>query len=453
MEYLLKLKRYLFEGNARTVKANKNILYSFGIKGVSIFSQFALVPLTLNYLDSTRYGIWLTLASILGWFSFFDIGVGHGLRNRLAEALAVSDMKKAKILVSTAYALIGITFLSLLILFWLINPFLNWATMLKTPPDLQVELSKVVLLVFTFFTLRFILSLIGSILLANQETALNNLISPLSNIISLAVIYILTQTTSGSLLYVAVTFSAMPVLVFLVMSVILFLGKFRSIAPGIRYVNFSYSKGLLGLGVQYFIIQFAGVILFTSSNFVITQLFGPEQVTVYNIAFRYFSVVNMINGIIMTPFWSAITEAYSKKEYDWIKKTIHNLDLIAIGTVVMAVIMLILAQPLYELWIGTEVHVPFSMNLVMCLYVISTILMTPQNSFINAISKIRLQLITAVVSIIITIPLAILFARTFNMGPAGVVLATCCTTFPTMVMWKIQYNKIINHRAQGIWNK
>ncbi len=453
MILLLKLKRYFFEGHERSVKANKNILYSFVIKGVSIASQFALVPLTLNYLDQTRYGIWLTMASILGWFSFFDIGVGHGLRNKLAEALAMDRMEESRKLVSTAYALMTLIFAGLLIVFWGVNPFLNWESILNTPAGMGEELRVIMLIVFGFFCLRFILALIGNILLAKQEPALNNLIFPLSNVLSLIVIYILTKTTAGSLLNVAFTFSALPVVVLFSFSLIFFFGKYRDIAPRFSDVDLKYRSELLNLGFQYFIIQMAAIIIFTTSNFIIVQLFGPDEVTEYNIAFKYFSIITMGYGIIISPFWSAITEAYVKKDFDWIRKSIRNLEYIGLAFIVVSIILLIVANPLYRLWVGDEVQISWTMSAMICLYVIISVLSTPYVTFINGTSKIRLQLISAVVTIIITIPLAIWLATETELGPAGVVLATICTTFPTMIIWRIQYKKIINHTARGIWAK
>jgi len=55
-------------------------------------------------------------------------------------------------------------------------------------------------------------------------------------------------------------------------------------------------------------------------------------------------------------------------------------------------------------------------------------------------------------SIIITIPLAIFFSKTLNIGPSGVVLAMICSTLPSGILWRIQYHKIINNKATGIWN-
>ena len=82
------IRRHLLKGHERSIKAKKNILGLLAIKGASIIIGFIMVPLTIGYINPTRYGIWLTLSSIVAWLSYFDIGFGHGLRNKFAEALA-----------------------------------------------------------------------------------------------------------------------------------------------------------------------------------------------------------------------------------------------------------------------------------------------------------------------------------------------------------------------------
>ena len=67
-----------------------------------------LVPVSLKCLTTGEYGIWLTLTSIIAWFISLDFGLGNGLRNKLAEALAVNDLKLAKIYTSTTYAYLTI---------------------------------------------------------------------------------------------------------------------------------------------------------------------------------------------------------------------------------------------------------------------------------------------------------------------------------------------------------
>lgn len=93
---------YLNSGNGRTVRAKKAITRMFLNKGTSLFLSMLYVPLFLECLDKTRYGIWVTIMSLVNWIGFFDIGIGQGLRNLLAKSLAEENYIEAKKVVSTA---------------------------------------------------------------------------------------------------------------------------------------------------------------------------------------------------------------------------------------------------------------------------------------------------------------------------------------------------------------
>ncbi len=54
---------FINKGHHRSVRAKKNIVASFFIKGISIAISLVVVPLTINYVNPSRYGIWLTLSS------------------------------------------------------------------------------------------------------------------------------------------------------------------------------------------------------------------------------------------------------------------------------------------------------------------------------------------------------------------------------------------------------
>jgi len=89
------------------------------------------VPLTINYVNPTRYGIWLTLSSIVAWFSFFDIGLTQGLRNKFAESKATGNDELSQIYVSTTYAILTIVFLFVWITFLFVNNYLDWSKLLN----------------------------------------------------------------------------------------------------------------------------------------------------------------------------------------------------------------------------------------------------------------------------------------------------------------------------------
>ena len=91
-----KIYSYFTKGNERSVIIKKNIAASLVLKCVSILISLQVVPLTIDYINPTKYGIWLTLSSIIARLSYFDLGFAHGFRNRFAEAKAkgISDWLK-----------------------------------------------------------------------------------------------------------------------------------------------------------------------------------------------------------------------------------------------------------------------------------------------------------------------------------------------------------------------
>ena len=447
-----KIDRLLNQGHQRTRKANRHILYSLLVKGGNILVGFMMVPLTISYVSEEQYGIWLTLSSIVLWFSFFDFGLGNGLRNKLAEAMANDDFELSRIYVSSAYAIIGLVSALVFLVFLLINPFLNWANLLNASQSLRAELSMVAFVVFSFFCLSFVLKLIYMIFTADQKPSMTGFFNFVSNLISLIIIFILIKTTSGSLFYLSLALGLTPVIVLLFANMFFFSKDYKQFAPAIKYVQPKYFKNLISLGMQFFFIEIAVMIMYSTDNVIIAQIFSPKEVVPYNIAYKYFSLAEQGFAILCMPFWSAFTEAYIKKEMDWIKSTIAKLYNYWKWLVGVSVVMIFGANLFYYLWVP-QIHVPILLTICMALFVVINSWGRVHVSFINGISKIRLQLWITIFVGSLNIPLSIFLAKQMNMGTAGVIFATfICLSIQYGIMF-IQYKKIINNTATGIWNK
>jgi O-antigen/teichoic acid export membrane protein len=444
------IQNFLSTGHTRTVNAKRNILIMLVIRSSSIALSFFLVPLTIHYVNPARYGIWLTLSAIIGWFGFFDIGFGNGLRNRLTEAITRGENDLARIYISTTYFILSIIISIVLLAFFCINHFLVWPKILNTPMDMAAELSSVALMIFVFFSLQFVLRLINTVLTANQQPAKASLFEFIGSLFSFILIYILTKTTEGNLLYLGAAFSITPVFVFFLSSIWYYSTEYRKFAPNFKYVRLSYSKDLMSLGLKFFIIQIAAVVLYETSNLIIAQLFGPEQVTSYNIAFKYFSVIPMGLGIIMFPFWSAFTEAWVKRDLLWINNTVYKLKLLILCVSGVAIIMFLLSKLVYKVWVGQEIKVSIGISAAMAFYVIINGWSGIFSHFLNGVGKIKMQLYYAVIGAVLNIPLAIVLGKW--LGITGVILATCLIAIPSAIISPIQYKKIINNKAKGIWN-
>jgi O-antigen/teichoic acid export membrane protein len=443
----------LLSGHDRTVRTKKNIGAMIILKGISIATGFLLVPLTLHYLNATNYGIWLTLSSIIGWFSFFDIGLGNGLRNKFAEAMAHQDINLAKVYVSTTYFFLCIIIGIVFGLFVSLNTFLDWTRILNTRDLSSENLNLIVFITFTFFCIRFVLGLIGTILIADQKPAINSLLDVSGNLLSLIIIFILVKYTTGSLLYLSFAMGISTTLILFIASIWLFSGSYKYIRPSWSHIKIVHARELMTLGVRFFILQIGAIIVFSTSNILITQLFTPADVVPYNIAFKYYNLISMFFAIILTPFWSAYTEAYAKGDIPWIQNTLVALKKAWLIAAIVVLIMSFFADTFYHIWIGTSITIPLGISISMGIYVLISAWCNIFVNFINGTGKIQLQVFMVIIVSILSIPLAILFVKSFHLGVTGIILAPCACLIPLCFLWPFQVKKILSGNAKGIWIK
>lgn len=447
----LKFNSFFSEGHSRTLLAKKNVAISFLIKGGSIFIGLIVVPLTINYISPTQYGIWLTLSSIISWFSFFDIGLGNGLKNKLSETNALGQNEKGQVYVSTTYAILILISFFVFLLFLCINPFLNWKDILNTSNYEGESLNLVALTIVSFFCISFVIQLINTILAANHKPAKSSLISLIGSLFSLILIFILTKYTDPSLIKLVLVLAGVPLIVQVISSVWLFRTSLISIAPKFKLIDFKYAKELLSVGSVFFIIQIGALVLFQTDNIVITQLFGPKEVTIFNIAYKLFSVIIMVFTIIITPFWSAFSDAYTKKDMDWIKGVITKMQKYWLLLIVLTICLLLISPFVFQLWLGDSVKIPFTLSVAMTIYVIAYTWQTIHVFLLNGIGKVRLQLYLVVISAVVNIPLAIFLGK--KIGLAGITFSNAILFIIMGIIFSIQCKKILNNSASGIWLK
>ncbi len=446
------LKQFFSQGHERTLRAKKNIVATFLSKGVSILVSFIIVPLTLGYVGKVEYGIWMTISSIIAWFSFFDIGLGNGLRNKLAEALAKGDKETARIYVSSAFALITGIATVMFIGFFIAANFISWNKVLNTNIISNSELHKIVVVVFFFFCVGFVMKILSSILQAMQKYALNDLLAVTAQLLGLLAIFILVKTTDSSLFYLCLVYGSKTAIVLLLGSFILFSTLLKDLKPSIKYVNLKKAMPLLNLGIWFFINQILYLLVTQTSVFLVVQFFGPEDVTIYNLAFRYMTIGSMLYIMMLSPFLSAFTEAYTKKEFDWIKTIIRKINMVWIAASAFTILLMFGYKLFFYLWVGDKITVPLYLIVALGLSSIINMLSSTFTLFLNGIGKIRLQFYILFVQATLFIPLSYLFYK-MNLGLASIVIPGILFGIAGAFIFITQYKKLINNNAVGIWNK
>lgn len=450
MNLIASIYSKMTKGDVRTSLVKKNIIWSFFIKGWGCLVQFLLVPVTLDCLNQYEYGIWLTINSILLWIDTFDMGLGNGLRNRLTESLAKGDYHRARKQVSTTlFMLIMIVIPIILVSILLINS-IDLYGLLNVKRALCPNLTEVFSLAVALVGATFVLKFLGNVYMALQLPAINNLLVVLGQTIAFLWILLLSFSNNVSLLQVAVAYTLSPLIVYLITYPITF-NKYKELTPSFRLVNLSELKDIMSLGINFFFLQLGALFLFGTSNILISRLFSPENVTPYQLAYRYFGLVNIIFTIISAPLWSATTDAYAKSDWNWIKSTEKKMTKIICVFVLILFLMLLVSDLFFRLWVGGKVEVPSTMSVAMTLYMITVIYGTCYSNLISGMGKIRLLTYLTIIEAIIYIPLAYFLARL--MGLVGIVVALVLVNIVSAISNKIQFDKLKNASAVGIWNK
>lgn len=420
---------------------------------ITLLTSFLIVPLTIDYINSTRYGIWLTLSSIVAWMGIFDLGLGQGFRNRFSESIALHNSHLAKEYVSTTYFSVAGVSILLYIALLGFNYLVDWSAFLKVDSSYANELHDVFLVVGAFFCARMVVGLFCTLLTADQKPGLASLIIALGNVLTLLCVYILTRETEGSLLKLAFVYSGIPCLTILLVSIVFFsiMPRYRLLSPKITYVRLGLLKNILVLGTQFFLINICMIAVFQLSNIVISREIGPLEVTNYNVAHKYFNLLYVIMNIIINPFWSAFTEAFVQEDYEWMKKMISRLERLWLAAIICGLFMLLFAQHAYTIWLGSKVTIALSLNVCMYVFFVSMMIGNIYMFLINGIGTIRIQLLIYASFAIVSWPILVWSCRVF--GICGVLVSPAALYAVQAIIGKIQLTKLMNNTATGLWMK
>lgn len=452
MEIKSKLLIWYSKRSGRSKDIAKNISVSLLMRAASILASLLLVPLTINYVNPTQYGIWLALSSIIGWVTFFDLGLGNGFRNKFTEAKAHGNDLLAKKLVSTTYITISIIVFIVFFAAYLVNEFLNWSDILKVSQSYKDELSRVFIIVILFTCVNMVANVFATLLQADQKPGIASVITAIGQYVSLIVIFLLSKFTEGNLYNLAVFYSGIPCCVMLTASLFFFiLSPYKKYSPSFSTFDKKLIRQIMGLGYQFFIIYVCLIAIFQIINLVITREIGPLGVTQYNIVNRYFNIIYMLINILVTPFWSAFTDAYAKKDFVWMKSMVKKLQLCWYSFIILGFVMLLFSSFFYRIWIGDRVNIPFYLSLAMFFFSITQSLGTIYMYLINGIGTIRIQLITYVIFAMLSWPLLTYSARYLGLG--GIIIIPAIVYLVQGLLAKKQVEKILNNEAFGIWIK
>lgn len=449
-----KARKIFLNSSEQNQEIAKSISFIAVFKAGNLLFNFLIIPLTINYVNSSVYGIWLTMYSIISWISIFDIGLGNGLRNNLTKCLSLNKLDDAKRYVSTTYCLLVIIAFIILIVFGTLSWLINWNHLLNIPSNFDENIHATIFLLICTFCLRFVFQIISVIFFSIQKSHYSEIMLFISNLLVLIFLFIIRNTMVAKLSLLVLVLTIPSILMMILFSLFLFNSvKYKAIRPKFAYFDKNIISGLNNLGLKFFVLQISSLVTYSLSNLIIMRLLTPEDVTLYNVSYKYFSAILILNNIICIPLWSAFTKAYVNNDILWIKSVIRNFFKLFALWVILGVLMLVFSSFIYFQWIRVDLNIPFMLSLIMFLFMLVCSWNGIFIAFINGVGKIRLQVFVSLIPIVFMIPFCYITVRYFSMGVVGVALPMLFFNLLSSTIATIQVFKIINRKATGIWDQ
>ncbi len=398
-------------------------LSSGGVRCISIITSLISVPLTIGYLGTERYGLWMTISSFIGMLSFADLGLGNGLLNAISEANGKDDRYMASEYVSNAFFMLSGISVFLALVFVIIYPFIIWHKVFNiSSPTAVAEAGPAMAVFVCCFLLNMPLGIVQRIQMGYQEGFKNNLWQAIGSLLSLGAVLTIIYLRKG-LPWLVSALSVIPVFVSLFNGVVLLGFQRPWLRPNIKHLTFKTSKKIYNIGMLFFVLQIAVAIAFSSDNIVISHILGLDSVSCYSVAMRLFMFIPMILSMILNPMWSSYGESIARGDMDWVRKTlVISLKMSFFISLIPSVFLIFMGNAVIHIWVGYEINPPFILMAGLGIWAVLSSMGSAVAMFLNGANVVRFQVICASLMCITSIIGKIFLAKAI--GIAGIVWAT-----------------------------
>lgn len=412
----------------------KNTILNYGWKTVYYIFSFLAVPLVLNFLGKERFGIFQTILTFISWAMLANLGIGNGLRNKISEYIGSNKSNELKGIIGSAFsASLSISIILLLtgLIFFgfIFDPL--WLFSNVTISSNEIRLTFLISFVFFCFNLFF--SLFSSIAYGIHKSYIVTIAQVFQyGLYCLFLFFLIKAGAISSLIFVSIVYGVSMILSQLIP--IFIISKKSELWPPDFKKRKNYYKELLSMSIGFFVLQLSSIVLFSSDNFILSKLLGPDDVAEYSIANKIFFLIINVFSIILIQVWNSTTDAMARKDYEWIKRTVKRLNKILILVFIGSIFIALILNPLIKLWVGQSFNFSLTFRLSFAIYVLIHCINAIYVNILNGLGKLTLQTISYIITAILNFIISYLLIIKMNIGVSGVLYSKIiCVVITTII--------------------
>jgi O-antigen/teichoic acid export membrane protein len=409
-------------------------------KGLIVLTSFVSLPLTVHYLGTERYGVWLTISSLLLWLALTDFGLaGNALVNVLSEAIGNDDRELALHYTASAFWALVTIAVVIGVIFTVAFHFIPWRAVFRVSNAISTqEIEAACALVLMLLVISLPLTLVRSLYNAHQDGYLGNIWSIAGGGASLLGLIIVARF-HGGLPQLFIATSGVPSVVLLLNAHYAFFRRYTWLTPAPSAVRWKCIRRLLKLGGKYMGMQLAALGIYQSQTITITQILGPSKVVIFVAAFSVMTLPVDLTYLGTLPFIAAFGEAKARSDWNWIYGAFKSATLISIALgAPLGAGLAIAAKPLILIWAGPAAVPDTSLILWLFMYTTVSVSLMTATQFLCGVERIEPLFLSIVLCAVGCVVLGVLFAHWW--GLSGIAFAMAVSVL--VALWPIQVHAV-----------
>jgi O-antigen/teichoic acid export membrane protein len=419
-------------------------------KGISVCTALISVPLTLHYLGTERYGLWMTISSLVTILAFADLGIGNGMVNRIADAHGRDDHHAVRRYVSSGFFVLTLVAFGMLALFSVCWKHVPWSSVFNVQTSLaQQEVGLAVAVFVACFALAMPIGIVSRVQIALQRGFLASMWQCLASTLGLLGVILAIRLEAG-LPWLVLAFMGAPLVASTLNSLLFFGRQQKDLAPTRHAVCRVASVQLLRTGGLFLVLQVVVAVAYASDSFIIAQMLGASAVAEYAVPERMFGLITMVIAMVLSPLWPAYSEAIARGDTRWVKRTLFSSFFAAtmVGTICSA-ILVVGGEYIIGYWVGGAITAPFLLLASLGIWKVFEAAGSAVAVFLNGAHVVGIQVVLATLTGVSAVTLKIVLVP--KIGVAGAVIATTAAySVFTVLPLCILLPKILDRLSQHV---
>jgi len=402
--------------------------FSVLAKATSVGASLVSVPLTLKYLGAERFGMWMTISSMIGMFGFADLGIGNGLLSAISEANGKDDIAAMKRYISSAAVILSGIAALVLLAACILSATVPWHRFFNVHTEqAAVEAGPTVLVCMACFAFNIPASIVLRVQMGLQMGFLANIWQVIGSLLALVAVLSSVKAHLG-LHALVLALMGTPILATALNAVFFFYRIRPELAPNFMLASKDDARKVMRIGLLFLSLQLAVALAFYSDNLVISRLLDATAVATYAVPEKMFSFISIGAYMLMVPLWPAYGEAIARGDHAWVRSTLKkSLRISILASTAGAVFLLIAGRFLLKIWIGSDVNPPITLLLGLALLKILDSTGQALAAFLNGAQVVGTQVVLSLSMSAFAILFKIAFIK--HMGVSGTAYGTACAYF------------------------